>query len=194
MTTDSQLFVHEEMTIEEILNKYPHKSQRIAHALTSSGLHCVGCGAAVWETLRAGMLSHGKHPDEITALVKKLNEILAEEDDFVPDSIRITEKAAKKYLSILEEENKQGWGLRFSEKAGGCGGYEYILDYSEQPSSDDEVIATEFGLEIHVNKKQKPRLLGSTIDFIDGLQGAGFKVTNPNVRSSCGCGSSHNYG
>lgn len=193
MATENQAFIHDEMTIEEILNKYPHKSQKIAHALTSAGLHCVGCGAAVWETLRAGMLGHGKHPDEIVALTAKINQLIADDDGAIPDQIVITEKAAKKYLEILSAEGKQGWGLRFSEKAGGCGGYEYVLDFSEKAGAEDEVIPTDFEIELHVNKNQKERLLGSTIDYIEGLTGAGFKVSNPNVRSSCGCGSSHNY-
>jgi iron-sulfur cluster assembly accessory protein len=67
-----------------------------------------------------------------------------------------------------------------------------MLDYSEKANSDDVVIVSQ-GIEIHVNKNILPRLLGSEIDFIDGLKNSGFKISNPNVRSSCGCGNSHGY-
>ncbi|OJV09481.1 MAG: hypothetical protein BGO14_03500 [Chlamydiales bacterium 38-26] len=104
----------------------------------------------------------------------------------------ITARAAKKYLDILQEDGKPGWGIRFEERMAGCSGFEYVLDFSEKAEENDEVFVSN-GIEIHVEKNMVPRLLGSEIDYVDGLQGAGFKISNPNVRSSCGCGSSHNY-
>lgn len=182
--------IHREMTIEEILTGYPNKAQRLAQELTNAGLHCVGCQAATWETLEAGMKGHGMSDEMIDALVGKLNYILEEKEDLT--TITITPRAAKKYLQILDEEGKQGWGIRFYEKMAGCSGFEYVLDYSEKAESEDEVFVSE-GIEIHVHHAMVGRLIGSTIDFVDGLQGSGFKISNPNVRSSCGCGSSHGY-
>ena len=101
-------------------------------------------------------------------------------------------EAAKKYLDILENEGKAGWGIRLTEKPSGCNGFEYLLDFSEKANTDDKVVVSQ-GLEIHMQKESFPRLKGSHIDYIDGLQGAGFKISNPNVRSSCHCGSSHGY-
>jgi len=126
----------------------------------------------------------------IDTLVEKLNAILEEELDLT--TITLTPRAAKKYLQILDEEGKHGWGVRFTEKMSGCNGFEYVLDYSEKALPDDETYVSQ-GIEIHINKDILPRLLGSEIDYIDGLQNSGFKVSNPNVRSSCGCGSSHGY-
>jgi len=186
----SQNSIHRQLTIEEILAKFPHKAQRLAQELTNFGLHCVGCHAATWETLEQGMYTHGKSAEEIDELVRRLNALLEEETDLT--TISITPRAARKYLSILDEENKQGWGIRFAEKMSGCNGFEYALDYSEKPAENDEIFTSQ-NIEIHIDKAILPRLLGSEIDYIDGLQGSGFKITNPNVRSSCGCGSSHGY-
>lgn len=182
--------IHPQMTIEQILSHFPHKAQRLAQEITSAGLHCVGCQAATWETLEAGMLGHGMTLEAVEKLVRKLNNVLEEKTDL--STITITKRAAQKYLSILEEEGKQGWGIRFAEKMAGCSGFEYILDYSEKPSADDAIFES-YGIQIHIHKAMVPRLLGSEIDYVDGLHGSGFKISNPNVRSSCGCGSSHNY-
>ncbi len=182
--------VRRDMTIEEILGGFPNKSQKLAQEITNAGLHCVGCQAATWETLEAGMLGHGFPEEEIDRLVDRLNDILSEPVDL--STIRLTKRAAEKYKEILADEGKEGWGLRFGDKAAGCSGFEYILDYSEKAKSDDETFSAH-GVQIHVNKKLVGRLMGSEIDYIDGLQGSGFKVTNPNAKGSCGCGKSQSY-
>jgi iron-sulfur cluster assembly protein len=189
-TAPEKTIIQRNMTIEEILSLFPFKAQRLAQEITNAGLHCVGCSAATWETLEAGMLGHGKTQAEIDDLIGKLNALLEEEVDV--STISITKRAADKYLSILAEEGKQGWGVRFDERMAGCSGFEYVLDYSEKAAEDDEIFSSH-GIEIHVKKQKVNRLLGSEIDFVDGLRGSGFKITNPNVRSSCGCGTSHGY-
>ena len=183
--------ISKDMTIEEILGRFPQKSQKLAQELTNTGLHCVGCQAATWETLEGGMLGHGYAEEEVDALVDRLNKILAEKVDL--STITLTVRAAEKYKAILSEEGKEGWGLRFGDKAGGCSGFEYILDYSEKARDDDTVFPSEGGVEVHVNNKILPRLLGCEIDYVDGLNGAGFKITNPNAKGSCGCGKSQSY-
>lgn len=182
--------IHQGMTIQEILSLFPHKAQKLSQEITGAGLHCIGCHAATWETLEAGMLGHGKSQNEIDYLVGRLNALLEEEMDL--STITMTKRAVKKYLEILEEEGKQGWGIRFTEKMAGCNGFEYVLDYSQDALPNDTIFEC-YGMQIHVDKEMTDRLLGSEIDYVDGLQGAGFKVSNPNVRSSCGCGTSHNY-
>ena len=188
MTADTQ--IHRHMTIEHILSMFPHKAQRLSQEITNAGLHCIGCGAATWETLEAGMYGHGMDDAKINHLVERLNQLLLEKTDLT--TITLTPKAAEKYLEILESEGKQGWGIRFSEKPAGCNGYEYVLDFSEKAGPTD-VVLTSQGIEIHINEAIADNLIGSEIDYIDSLQNAGFKVTNPNVRSSCGCGTSHGY-
>jgi iron-sulfur cluster assembly accessory protein len=185
-----KVVINRQMTIEQILSLFPFKAQKLAQEITRAGLHCVGCHAATWETLEAGMMGHGMNDEQINELVNRLNALLDEELDTT--TITITAKAAKKYLEILQEEGKSGWGIRFEERMAGCSGFEYSLDFSEKAEEDDETFVSS-GIEIHVKKAMVSRLLGSEIDYVDGLQGAGFKISNPNVRSSCGCGSSHNY-
>jgi iron-sulfur cluster assembly accessory protein len=179
-----------DMTIEDVFTRFPSKSQKLAQEMTNAGLHCVGCSASTWETIEAGMYGHGFTNEQIDKLLGKLNGILAEKEDLT--TVTLTERAAKKFLAILHEEGKTGWGLRYGEKAAGCSGFEYFLDYSEKPSHGDLVIESQ-GIQIHLHHKSAPRLLGSVIDYVDGLQGAGFKISNPNVKSSCGCGTSHGY-
>lgn len=179
-----------DMTIGDIFSKFPHQSQRLAQALTNAGLHCVGCNAATWETLEAGMLGHGMERQSIDSLVDKLNTIL--EEEIPPNTISLTPRAAKKFIEIAAEDEKAGCALRFGDTAGGCSGFEYVLDFSEKAEAEDEIFESN-GVAIHINKKMVKRLMGSLIDYVDGLHGSGFKVSNPNVKSSCGCGKSQGY-
>ncbi len=179
-----------DMTIEEIFKRFPGKGQKLAQAITNAGLHCVGCSAATYETVEAGMYGHGMKDEEIDGLIGQLNAILKEEEDL--STIIITERAAKKYLEILQEDGKAGWGLRFGEKAAGCSGFEFFLDFSEKPK-DEDIVMESNGIQIHMHQKSATRLMGSVIDYVDGLHGAGFKISNPHIKSSCGCGNSHGY-
>ena len=190
MTQETAQKIYKEMTIEEIFSKFPQKSQKLAQEMTNRGLHCVGCGAAVWETLEAGMLSHGFTIEDVEEMVDRLNEILSQATDL--STITLTKRAANKYRQILQEEGKESWGLRFGDRAAGCSGFEYVLDYSEKAGEEDQVFLSE-GIEIHVHKADVSRLLGSEVDFVDGLNGSGFKISNPNVKGSCGCGKSQSY-
>lgn len=182
--------IDRQMTIEEILGMFPNKAQKLSQEITNAGLHCVGCHAATWETLEAGMFSHGKTDDQINELVRRLNALLEEPVD--TSTISMTSRGVAKFLEIAAEDGKQGWSVRFSEELAGCSGFEYVLDFSEKAAADDEIFSSH-GIQIHVKKALLPRLLGSEIDYVDGLRGAGFKISNPNALSSCGCGSSHGY-
>lgn len=179
-----------DMTIEEIFTLFPQKSQKLAQEMTNFGLHCTTCSAASEETLEEGMYNHGMNDQAIDQLLERLNRVLLEETDL--SAISLTKKAAKKFKEILEDEEKTGWALRFGEETSGCRGTKYFLDFSEKPKETDVVFTSE-EIHIHVDQKALDRLLGSVIDYADGLQGAGFKISNPNVKSSCGCGNSHGY-
>ncbi len=177
------------MTINEIFAKFPAKAQKLAMELTRSGLNCVGCSASTWETVESGVLRHGMTEQDLGDLLNRLNKVLQEESD--PDTITLTPRAAEEFKRISSQEGKEGWSLRFDEKPAGCSGFEYVLGFSEKPTADD-LIFTSCGVNIHVYKQAIGRLQGSEIDYVDGLQ-SGFKISNPNCRSSCGCGSSHGY-
>ena len=181
--------ISREMTIDEIFAKFPQKAQKLAHVLSKAGLQCVGCSASTWETLESGAARHGMVDEQLVKLLKDLHAILEETTD--GSTISLTPKAAERFKAIAAAEGKTGYGIRFDEEPAGCSGFEYVLDFSETAREDDAVFLSH-GIEIHVRKKSASRLLGAEIDFVDGLD-PGFKIINPNVRHSCGCGSSHGY-
>src|SRR3984957_14177621 len=79
-------------------------------------------------------------------------------------------------------------GLRLGVRGGGCSGSQYALAFDEQ--RDGDTVFDDKGIRLRVDRSSLPYVKGSIIDFVDGLQGAGFKVENPNVIAACGCGSS----
>lgn len=190
MKKKEKIPISRDMTINDIFTHYPEKGQRLAQEITNAGLHCVGCQAATWETLEVGMLGHGFDDEAIDSLIVRLNKIIEQETDLT--TIQLTKRAAKRFKAILEQDSKQGWALRFSDKPGGCGGFEYVLDFSEKASEEDTVFSSH-GVDIHVKTNMLSRLLGCEIDYLEGLMGSGFKVTNPNVKGSCSCGNSQSY-
>jgi iron-sulfur cluster assembly accessory protein len=183
------------MTIGDIFTSFPQKSQLLAQAMTQAGLHCTSCSAATWETLEAGMFGHGMAQAAIDQLVQKLNKIV--EEELPPSSeqaysIVLTPKAAHKFREFAREEGVENPSLRFGDTAGGCSGFQYVLDFSEGAEEKDAIFHSE-GIEIHIKKGMLPRLTGCVIDYVDALQGAGFKISNPNVKSACACGTSQGY-
>ena len=72
---------------------------------------------------------------------------------------------------------------------GGCSGMSYGLDFEKEPESDDIVVETH-GVKLFVDAESDSMLRGAVIDYVDALQGAGFKISNPNAKKTCGCGQS----
>jgi iron-sulfur cluster assembly protein len=182
--------IKKEMTIGEIFENFPMHAQKIAAKLQSIGLNCVGCGASTYETLEASMYLHDKKEDAIDALLESLNEIIKVKVD--GSTITLTKKAAEKFLSICEAEGMEGSYLRFYDKLGGCSGFEYVLDFASEKLDSEEAF-TQNGVTVLVDRSSLSRLIGCEIDYQDGLNSAGFKISNPNAKSSCGCGSSQSY-
>ena len=103
-------------------------------------------------------------------------------------SVTVTEKAAKQIAALLHEQNASDKALRLFVHAGGCSGLEYGMTV-DAPKPDDEVVAAD-GARVVVDPKSLKSLDGSVIDYVDGLQGTGFKIQNPNAKETCGCGKS----
>jgi iron-sulfur cluster assembly protein len=104
--------------------------------------------------------------------------------------ITISERAAAKALELLRAENDPGLtGLRVAVEGGGCSGFQYALGFDGDPEEGDKV-AEFHGLRVIVDPYSLPLLDGASVDYVDGLTGAGFQVDNPNVVAACGCGSS----
>jgi iron-sulfur cluster insertion protein len=103
--------------------------------------------------------------------------------------LALTEKAAEKVREIAKAESLEGQGLRVQVKGGGCSGFQYDLYFDEKPTEMDEVIEIQ-GVQIFMDPLSMQYLEGTQIDYVEGLHGAGFKFENPNVKGTCGCGSS----
>ena len=104
--------------------------------------------------------------------------------------ITLTDKGAEKVREFLAAQAAVAdtAGLRVGVRGGGCSGFQYALAFDEQREGD--AIFEDKGIRLLVDNASLPYVRGSVIDFVDGLQGAGFKVDNPNVIAACGCGSS----
>ena len=104
--------------------------------------------------------------------------------------ISVTEKA-KERISALRQEEGRGvdQNIRVSVKGGGCSGLMYDLGFDDKINAADQVFEDK-GVKILVDKKSLLYLLGTTLDFTDGLNGKGFQFINPNASRTCGCGES----
>ena len=104
--------------------------------------------------------------------------------------VTFTDKGAQKVREFLgaQDADVSLAGLRVGVRGGGCSGFQYQLAFDEQREGDS--VFEEQGIRLLVDRDSLPYVKGSVIDFVDGLQGAGFKVENPNVIAACGCGSS----
>jgi iron-sulfur cluster assembly protein len=102
--------------------------------------------------------------------------------------LTLTQTAMEKVKSIMSERGEDG-GLRIAVIGGGCSGFQYQMSLDKQPAADDQVIEQD-GLRVFVDTRSMLYLNGTTIDYVDGLSGSGFKFDNPNARGTCGCGES----
>ena len=103
--------------------------------------------------------------------------------------ITLTDNAAAKIKELLAENpNADEQALRVAVRGGGCSGFQYALAF-DAPKEDDHRFENQ-GVAVVVDKTSMQFVFGSEVDWVDGLQGAGFSVNNPNVVAACGCGSS----
>jgi len=175
--------INSNMTLGEVIKKWPSSVEIIQ----DYGLTCVGCSVAYWEQLDAAAKGHGLTGKQIDEMVEKLNK--AAEDISANAPINVTQKAADKVLELLKQKQKENYALRVGIKEGGCSGFEYTIVLDNEKQDDDKVIEQR-GVRIFIDKKSLEFMQGSLIDYVDALQGAGFKISNPNAKSTCGCGQS----
>lgn len=103
--------------------------------------------------------------------------------------LTLTQVAAEKVKAIMKSEGAPAdHGLRISVMGGGCSGFQYRLMFDSAKEGDE--ILEQNGVRLMVDPKSLLYLVGTEVDFVDGLNGSGFTLKNPNVKGSCGCGQS----
>jgi iron-sulfur cluster assembly protein/iron-sulfur cluster insertion protein len=106
------------------------------------------------------------------------------------EPITLTDAAITKVAELIAgEETDEVLALRVAVKPGGCSGFNYDM-YFDSEFADDDIVSEFSGVKVAVDPASAELLTGSTLDFADGLQGAGFHITNPNASRTCGCGNS----
>src|SRR6266496_298523 len=103
--------------------------------------------------------------------------------------IKLTPSAAGKVASLLTKQGRPAGVLRVAVVGGGCSGLQYKMDLQDGPANRDFLVETG-GVRVVVDPKSALYVTGSELDYVDALEGGGFKVKNPNAASSCSCGES----
>lgn len=106
-----------------------------------------------------------------------------------PSPVTLTDAATSKVSALLAQEGDEGLALRVAVRPGGCSGYSYEMFFDSEFADDD--IVRSFGtVKVVVDPESAELIKGAVLDYRDGLQDAGFHITNPNASRTCGCGSS----
>jgi iron-sulfur cluster assembly accessory protein len=103
--------------------------------------------------------------------------------------VQLTEKAVGKVMEILDSQDPKPAGLRLAVVGGGCSGFSYSMAFENQPNMLDKTYSFN-GLKVFVDQASMLYLDGAEVDYVETLEGSGFKFSNPQVKSTCGCGSS----
>lgn len=178
--------ITKEIIIGDLIAKYPQSIE----ILMAQGVQCVGCGAAYDETLEQGLASHGYSEEELKDLLIQLNAVAKEvQEESDENPIHISARAAQKVKDFLKQQEKKDTGLRIIVAAGGCSGMQYQFAFETEKKDDDFIIVKD-DISFYIDEDSLNFLKGARIDYVETLQGAGFKVSNPNAKSSCGCGQS----
>lgn len=104
------------------------------------------------------------------------------------ETLTLTPSAAQRVAAIADKQAKPAV-LRLSVEGGGCSGFQYKFDLAEGPDADD-IVSETAGVRLVVDPISLDLVSGSTVDFVESLGGAAFRVENPNAAAGCGCGSS----
>ena len=110
-------------------------------------------------------------------------------ESFNPAGINLTARAVNKVHELVEEEENPSLKLRVYITGGGCSGFQYGFSFEDTAAEDDTVIERE-GIAVLVDPMSFQYLVGSEVDYTEGLEGSRFIINNPNAATTCGCGAS----
>lgn len=103
----------------------------------------------------------------------------------------VTETAAKEIQTLISQYNNPSLGLRVRVLAGGCSGYSYDLAFDDQVQENDQIFES-YGVKVMIDDRSYKVLEGTQLYYVDTMLGRGFTFSNPNAKSTCGCGTSFN--
>lgn len=102
--------------------------------------------------------------------------------------VQLTDSARAQVLELQKKESMEGKALRLFVESGGCSGFSYGMELDD--AREDDLVEDFDGVKVIVDPKSLPYLKGMAVDFLSNWQFTGFRITNPNATSTCGCGSS----
>ncbi len=178
-----------ETLIGELVEQHPEAID----TLMGYGVHCVGCHISPYETLADGFRGHGMSEEDIESAIGKINEVIEQAASSAPSAdeleldLSLTSLAAQKIKELCTSKNKKA--LRIGVKKGGCSGMGYVLTLADTATEQDVVVEQD-GFTLYIDRGSVNMLQGSVIDYQDSLTNAGFKISNPQAKRSCGCGNS----
>lgn len=114
---------------------------------------------------------------------------MSEAEVFTPTLLTVTDNAVCKVQHLVEDEGNPNLKLRVFVTGGGCSGFSYGFSFDEEVAEDDTIIEKD-GVSVLIDALSFPYLVGSEVDYQEGLEGARFMVSNPNASATCGCGAS----
>ena len=170
--------ITKDMTIGEIIKKYPSTVE----VLQSYGIHCVGCHVSYEESLEGSFKTYNFSAEDIETAIEKLNKSIEDWPEQATE-LFLTKKAADKIRELATKQNKPSHGIRIKVVQGGCAGFQYGFAF-ENTTRDNDQIVEQHGVKLYLDSESLGFMKGAKIDFVESLQGAGFKVSNPNVSSS----------
>lgn len=106
-----------------------------------------------------------------------------------PQTVEVTDSAAKRIAFILSQEEHKGMMLRISVSGGGCSGFQYGFTFDDTVADGDHVVRRD-GATVVIDETSLEMLSGARIDYVEDMIGASFQIRNPIAKSSCGCGNS----
>lgn len=114
---------------------------------------------------------------------------MATTTDAAASLVHITDAAAAKIKDLMPKDAETEHALRMRVVGGGCSGFQYQMALEETPKENDKVF-TSNGIKVFIDMKSALYLAGTEVDYLNGLMESGFKITNPNAKTTCGCGQS----
>ncbi len=129
------------------------------------------------------MAEHSHVSEDISQQAPGAQEIPTPAIDLTPKAVEMVKKTRAK------EGLGDAYGLRVTIVGGGCSGFQYSLGFDSERHEADTVVAFD-GVDVLIDEVSLPYVAGTTLDFVEGLHGAGFKFNNPRASRTCGCGSS----